>query len=457
MSDQRPLRFALYEQASVGCGGAPSLWTHPSDDRLGVNSLDRWRSTAIVAEQANLEAMFFADVLGLYDIYRGSASAAVEWAVEAPANDPFVYVAALSALTERLAFVVTASTTYEHPFSLARRFATLDHLSKGRIGWNIVTSYLESAARNFGLDAMLDPQDRYRRADEFMEVVYKLLEGSWADDAVVADRERRVYADGGRVRPVDHAGQDFRVAGPAVTSPSPQRTPVLFQAGWSPRGQQFAAAHAEVVLLPKKDPTEIRRGLDNIRQLAQAAGRAPEDLKSMALARVITAPTASLAQAKYDDLQANYHLEAQLVSYAGDTGIDLSRYADDEPLTTQTSGLSSYVQKSAAGQTPLTARDLRERFARVTRGSDLLFIGTPDDIADQMRDHASASGLDGYMLNPLTSPGTLDDFAEQVVPALAARGLYDTDPKNGTLRSRLRDDRSDRLPAASAAGSYRFS
>lgn len=456
MSDQRPLLFALYEQASVGCGGAPSLWTHPSDDRVGANSLGRWRNTAIVAEEANLDALFFADVLGLYNVYRGSSAAAVEWAVESPANDPFVYVAALAALTERLSFVVTASTTYEHPFSLARRFATLDHLSNGRIGWNVVTSYLESAAKNFGLATMPAPDDRYRRADEFLDVVYKLLEGSWADDAVRADKEQRVYADGARVRPIDHVGQEFRVAGPAVTSPSPQRTPVLFQAGWSPRGQQFAATHAEVVLLPKKDPTEIRRGLDNIRDLAESAGRAREDVQALALARIITAPTAALAQAKYEDLQSNYHLEAQLVSYAGDTGIDLSRYADDEPLVTESKGLSSYVQKAADGQKPLTAGDMRERFRNVTRGSDLLFIGTPDDVADQLSAHAEASGLDGYMLNPLVSPGTLDDFAELVVPALVDRGLYDTAPKGGTLRSRLRADGADRLPATAYAAQYRF-
>lgn len=441
-----PLLFALYEQASVGCGGAPSLWTHPLDDRLQVNSLDRWRDVAITAEEANLDALFFADVLGLYDVYRGSAGAALEWAVEAPANDPFMYVPALAALTERLAFVITASTTYEHPFALARRFATLDHLSKGRIGWNVVTSYLSSAARNFGLEKSVAHADRYGRAEEFLEVIYKLLEDSWDDDAVVADKESRVYARGSRVRAINHVGEHFSVAGPALTSPSPQRTPTLFQAGWSARGREFAARHAEVILLPKKDPAEIRAGLDDIHRRAEANGRPRGEVRSMALARVITAPTAIEAQEKFDDLQSNYHLEAQLVSYAGDTGIDLSSYADHEPLTTASEGLSSYVVSGAPTAPPLTAGDVRRKFAGVTRGTDLLFIGTPESVADQIQQHAAESGLDGYMLNPLISPGSLNDFAELIVPGLATRGLYDLTPQEGTLRSRLRADGSDRLP-----------
>ncbi len=351
-----PLLFSLYEQASVGCGGAPSLWTHPLDDRLQVNSLDRWRNVAQTAEEANLDALFFADVLGLYDVYGGSSDAAVGWAVEAPANDPFMYVPALAALTERLAFVITASTTYEHPFSMARRFGTLDHLSNGRIGWNIVTSYLSSAARNFGMDEMLKHADRYARADEFMDVFYKLLEGSWAQDAVIGSKEDRLYARPGAVHPIRHDGEHFRVEGPSLTSPSPQRTPTLFQAGWSPRGREFAAKHAEVILLPKKDPQEIAVGLADIQARALAVGRPAGEVRSMALARIVTARTAGEAQEKYQELQRNYHVEAQLVSYAGDTGIDLSRYADNEPLTTTSNGLTSYVVKGGAWRCSIDGR-----------------------------------------------------------------------------------------------------
>lgn len=440
----RGLFFALYEQASVGCGGAPGLWTHPLDDRVGVNSLDRWRHTALTAEQAGFDALFLADVLGLYDVYEGGVDAAVRWAVEAPANDPFIYVPALAEVAKSLAFVVTASTSYEHPFALARRFGTLDHLTDGRIGWNIVTSYLDSAARNFGSAQQRAHGDRYARADEFVDVARSLWEDSWSDDAVVADRERGVYARRGSVRPIDHHGTHFSVAGPALTSPSPQRTPALFQAGWSPRGRAFAARNAEVILTPKSDPRELREGIDDIRARAALLGRDPDELRALALAKVVVAAGDAQAQEKLEDLERHYHLEAQLVSYAGDTGIDLSRYGDDEPLVQESNGLTSYVRRAGPDSAPLTAGDVREKFRSVIRGNDLTFVGSPDRVADDIARHARESGLDGYILNPLISPGTLDDFAEYVVPALAERGVYDPSPKTGTLRSRVRRDGADR-------------
>lgn len=456
MSDPKPLLFALYEQASVGCGGAPSLWTHPSDKRLGINTLSYWSDLARTADQANLDMLFFGDVLGFYDVYGGSEAAALKWAVEAPANDPLMIIPALAAMTERLAFGVTVTTTYEHPFTHARRFSTLDHLTNGRVGWNIVTSYLSSAARNFGLEEMIKHDDRYERAEEFLDVVYKLWEGSWADDAVVGDKARQRYARGDRVRPINHAGQHYRVAGPHLSSPSPQRTPLLIQAGWSARGRQFAAKHAELIFIAKSNPHEIREGLEDIWGQALARGRQREDVKSLTVLRIVTAPTAIEAQKKYEELQSNYHLQAQLVSYAGDTGIDISRYADSEALSTHTEGMTSYVMKPDGSGKPLTAGDVKQRFAKVTRGSDLILVGTPEQVAEKIEAHANISGTSGYMLNPLISPGTLNDFVELIVPALQKRGLYRTEPQSGTFRSRLRSDGADQLPESAYGASFRF-
>ncbi|HDS0917657.1 TPA: LLM class flavin-dependent oxidoreductase [Pseudomonas putida] len=455
MSDPKPLLFALYEQASVGCGGAPSLWTHPADERLAANTFDFWSNQARIADQANLDMLFFADVLGFYDVFGGSAEAAVKWAVEAPANDPLMIIPGLAAITRNLAFGATVTTTYEHPFTHARRFSTLDHMTNGRIAWNIVTSYLFSAARNFGLEEMVKHADRYERAEEFMDVAYKLWEGSWADDAVVQDKAGKRYARGERVRPINHCGERYRVAGPHLTAPSPQRTPLLIQAGWSGRGREFAAKHAELIFIAKSNPHEIRQGLEEIWTMAQARGRDRDDVKSLTVLRIVTAKTEIEAQRKYDELQSNYHLEAQLVSYAGDTGIDLSRYADGDALSTHTEGLTSYMMRPDGSGKPLTAGDVRKRFANVTRGTDLILVGTPEQVANRIEEHARISGTSGYMLNPLTSPGTLEDFVELIVPELQKRGLYRTQAQTGTFRSRLRDDRSDRLPSSAYGASFR--
>ncbi|WP_085625180.1 MULTISPECIES: LLM class flavin-dependent oxidoreductase [unclassified Pseudomonas] len=455
MSDPKPLLFALYEQASVGCGGAPSLWTHPADERLAANTFEFWSNQARIADQANLDMLFFADVLGFYDVYGGNADAAVKWAVEAPANDPLMIIPGLAAITRQLAFGATVSTTYEHPFTHARRFSTLDHMTQGRIGWNIVTSYLSSAARNFGLEEMIRHGDRYERAEEFMDVVYKLWEGSWADDAVVADKAARVYAQGERVKPVDHVGERYRVAGPHLCAPSPQRTPLLIQAGWSGRGREFAAKHAELIFIAKSNPQEIRQGLEEIWAMAEARGRSRGDVQSLTVLRIVTAKTEIEAQRKYDELQSNYHLEAQLVSYAGDTGFDLNRYADSDALSNHTEGLTSYMMRPDGSGKPLTAGDVRQRFANVTRGTDLILVGTPQQVADRIEHHARLSGTSGYMLNPLTSPGTLEDFVELIVPELQKRGLYRSEPQTGTFRSRLRADGANRLPASAYGASFR--
>lgn len=229
---------------------------------------------------------------------------------------------------------------------------------------------------------------------------------------------------------------------------------MLVQAGWSGRGRAFAAKHAEVVFVAKSDPHEIRAGLDEIRRLAAERGRAADDVKSLTVLRIVTARSSSDAKEKYHALQQHYHQHAQLVSYAGDTGIDIDRYADDEPLTTQTEGLTSYVVRPDGSGKPLTAGDVRRKFASVTRGTDLILVGAPDEVADQLAEHARQSTTSGYMINPLISPGTLDDFAELIVPELKKRGLYRTTPASGTFRSRLGG--RDRLPDTAYGASFRF-
>lgn len=215
------------------------LWTHPRDTSTQYKTLDYWTNLARLLERGLFDGLFIADIVGTYDIYGQSLDVTLKEAIQLPVNDPLLLVSAMAAVTRHLGFGLTANLTYEAPYLFARRLSTLDHLSNGRVGWNIVTGYLDSAARAMGLAQQPEHDRRYDQADEYLQVLYKLLEGSWADDAVVADREHRVYATPDKVRKVQHQGEFYKVEGYHLCEPSPQRTPVLFQAGSSPRGLAF--------------------------------------------------------------------------------------------------------------------------------------------------------------------------------------------------------------------------
>jgi FMN-dependent oxidoreductase (nitrilotriacetate monooxygenase family) len=445
--------FGVYEQACVGMGAASaSLWTHPADERITATGLPYWLNLARIAEEANVDLFFFGDVLGIYDVYRDGPDSALSWGVELPALDPLLHIPALAAMTEHLAFGATVSTSYDHPFPHARRQSTLDHLTNGRIAWNIVTSYLQSAARNHGLDDMIPHDERYERAEEFMDAVYALLEGSWADNAYAGDKANRAFADPAKIRAVDFRGKYFATRGPHVSPPSPQRTPVLIQAGWSPRGREFGARHAEIVFAGDSRPEALRDGIAAFRARAAELGRDAENIKFLTGLTAVVAPTRIEAQRKLEDLQGYHNLDAQLAAYSGWSGFDLAKYADDEPLV---KGATNATQ-SALGTAPVTAGDLRTKYGRVEGNCDPFIIGTPGDVAGAIEKYANDTGVDGFLLHQMISPGSLEDFAELVVPELVSRGLYRTQPPAGTLRSRIRTDRSSRLPESHPAARWRY-
>ena len=228
---------------------SPGLWTHPRDRTADYNRLPYWIDLARTLERGRFDGLFLADVLGVYDVFGGSPDAALRNATQTPVNDPLLLISAMAAVTENLGFGVTCTLSYEPPYPFARRMSTLDHLTEGRIGWNVVTGYLDSAARGAGKDKQTAHDDRYDVADEYMEVVYKLWEGSWEDDAALRDRARGIFADPSKVHRVRHEGNNYRLDAIHLSEPSPQRTPVLYQAGTSPRGRQFAAQHAECVFM----------------------------------------------------------------------------------------------------------------------------------------------------------------------------------------------------------------
>jgi FMN-dependent oxidoreductase (nitrilotriacetate monooxygenase family) len=273
--------FSMNSVSHVNYG----LWRHPRDQTHRYTTIDYWVELAQILDRGRFDTFFLADALGLLDTHGGSAAASLRTGTQSPLDDPLLLVSALAAATTDLGFGVTVSTTYEHPYLLARKFTTLDHLTGGRVAWNVVTSQLDSAARNLGLSRQIPHDERYDRADEFLDVVFKLWEGSWEDGAVVRDREAGVYTDPDKVHGIGHAGRYFSVPDAHLSEPSLQRTPMLLQAGGSPRGQEFAARHAEVVFVAGADADGIRRQVDAIRTSAAEQGRDPARWTSSARCR----------------------------------------------------------------------------------------------------------------------------------------------------------------------------
>ena len=286
------------------------LWTHPRDTSSCYYTLGYWTELAQLLERGLFDGLFIADILGVYDVYGGNVDLTLRESIQLPVNDPFLLVSAMAASTRHLGFGLTANLTYEPPYPFARRLSTLDHLSEGRVGWNIVTGYLDSAARAMGLDRQIAHDRRYDQADEYLDVLYKLLAGSWAADAVVRDRVQRIYARPARVRKVAHHGEFFDVDGYHLCEPSRQRTPVLFQAGSSDRGLAFAGRHAECVFISGQDQVATRAQVERVRGAAVAAGRRADDVKLFMGLTVIVAPTAAEARDKHAEYLSYANPEA---------------------------------------------------------------------------------------------------------------------------------------------------
>ena len=255
----REIRLNAFEMNCVG-HQSPGLWAHPRDRSSQYKDLEYWTDLARLLERGRFDGLFIADVLGIYDVLDGNGDAAIRQAAQVPVNDPLALITPMAAVTRHLGFGLTASLSFEHPYPFARRLSTLDHLTKGRIGWNVVTSYLESGARNLGQQAQLDHDRRYDYADEYLQVLYKLFEGSWEDGAVLRDRRRRIFSDPGKIHEIRHVGEHFQVPGIHLCEPSPQRTPVLYQAGASSRGSASPPSTPSACSSPRhRRPCSSRR------------------------------------------------------------------------------------------------------------------------------------------------------------------------------------------------------
>jgi FMN-dependent oxidoreductase (nitrilotriacetate monooxygenase family) len=429
------------------------LWAHPRDRSSDYHSVEYWTELAQLLERGLFDGLFLADIVGVYDVYEGNVDLTLRESIQLPVNDPLLLVSAMAASTRHLGFGVTANLSYEAPYLFARRLSTLDHLSRGRIGWNIVTGYLDSAARAMGQASQVAHDRRYDQADEYLEVLYKLWEGSWADDAVVADRERRVYARPERVRPVRHKGEFYQVDGYHLSEPSPQRTPVLFQAGASARGLRFAGQHAECVFIMGQDRDSVRQQVTLIRTAAQDAGRDPDAVKVFMGITVVAGETDQQAREKHAEYLRYASPEAGLAHYAASTGIDLSRYAPDEPIRPQQTNAIESAAKALTRNGDWTVRRILEQ--NTLGGRYPALVGGPSTVTEQLLGWLDDTGLDGFNLTRTVTPESYEDFIRWVVPELQSRGRYKTAYAPGTLRQKL-FGAGPGLPARHPGIAYRF-
>ncbi len=449
MTEPKQLILNLFEMACIS-HISHGLWPLPGNNRHRFDELEYWTELAQILEDGGFDAVFLADVIGAYDVFRDGPETALREGLQSPNLDPLLLVPAMAAVTKRLGFGVTFSTTYEPPFAFARRASTLDHLTKGRFGWNIVTSYLPNAARNFGLEEEIPHDRRYELADEYLDVLYKLWEGSWDDDAVVYDRERRIATDPSKVRYINHIGETHRVAGPHIVHPSRQRTPVLFQATGSPAGTEFAGRHAEMVFTGGRTAEEFRRNKRAMQDAAIRNGRAADEVKFIASAVVVVGRTEEEA----DDKWRLYERHASVDGYLAHSSLPVDLTVMPRDLTVREALSVAGKPVEGVAMLPLDATvgavldslggGRRERFH---------VVGAPAVVADEIERWLDEDGIDGINLRQFHSFGTAQDFAELVVPELRRRGRLNDRPAT-SLRDRL-FGKGDRLPESHAASRYR--
>lgn len=449
----KQIRFNAFEMNCVA-HQSPGLWRHPRDRSWQYKDLDYWTDLAKILERGIFDGIFIADVLGTYDVFHGDHAHALQGAVQVPVNDPLQLAPAMAAVTKHLGFGITTSIAFEHPYPFARRMTTLDHLTKGRAGWNIVTSYLASGAKNLGQHDQVKHDDRYDMADEYLEVLYKLWQGSWRDDAVVRDRESGIFTRPERVFPIAHEGQYFKVPGIHISEPSPQRTPVLYQAGASSRGKQFAAQHAECIFISVPSKTLLKRFVADTRERLAAEGRDPASVYIYTLVTIVTAETDQAAHDKLKEYQQYASHDGALTLVSGWSGVDFAAFDKDDRIQyIKTNAIQSLLESySSADPTRTWTVDEVAEWTSIG-GNGPLFVGSPQTIADVLEEWVDETGVDGFNLAYAVAHETFSDVVEYVVPELQKRGVYPTEYVEGTLRHKL-FGKGDYLQAPHIGASY---
>jgi FMN-dependent oxidoreductase (nitrilotriacetate monooxygenase family) len=415
----------------MNVGHHEAAWRHPDTDPRRALGLDHFVELARTAERGLLDSIFFADLSAVRENVRHNTQGGL---------DPVDLLAAVTPATRHVGLIATVSTSFHEPFNLARRFATLDHLSGGRAGWNIVTSGTDAEARNFGAEAHAAHADRYERAAEFVDVVTKLWD-SWDDDVLVVDRASGVYADTDRIRRINHRGRHFRVDGPLTLPRSPQGRPLLVQAGSSETGREFAARYADAVFTAQQTLAEAQGFARNLRSRLGRHGRGPEDVVILPGISPIIGGTAAEARRLAADLDDLLVHDYGLDQLSGMVGVTLTEADLDGPLPEVPPEADINGNKSRrtlvvdlARREHLTVRQIISRLAG-GRGHRVV-AGTPEAIADTIEEWFHAGAADGFNVMPPLLPSGLDAFVDHVVPILQTRGLFRREYEGTTLRDR---------------------
>ena len=413
----------------MGVGHHEAAWRHPLTDPARLTDVGHFVDLAQIAERGLLDSVFFADGLSVGPNARHNIQAVFE---------PITLLAAIATATDHIGLIATASTSYHEPFNLARVFASLDHISGGRAGWNIVTSASDAEARNFNRDGALSHAERYHRAAEFVDVALKLWD-SWEPGALVLDPASGVFAETGRIHPVEHAGTHFRVRGPLNTPRVPQGRPLLVQAGSSPDGRQFAARYAEAVFTAQQTLADAQEFATALKSATLAAGRDPDQLKILpGIVPIIGATEAAAVRlaGEFQELIVTDYALAQLSQFLT---VDLAGYPLDGPLpvlpgedTIQAHQSRFKLIVDLARRENLTIRQILQRLGG-GRGHRVV-AGTPEQIADELELWFAEGAADGFNVMPPYLPGGLTDFVDHVVPELQRRGLFRTEYTARTLR-----------------------
>lgn len=419
----------------MGAGGHIAGWRHPLADAGRLTEVDYYKTVAGIAERGKFDAMFLADAQGFRTIVGKGAFARTDLY----RMDPVTLLGALSMTTSRLGLIATLSTSYNEPYSAARRLSTLDHISQGRAGWNVVTSTTQNEAHNFGRDAHFGHAERYARAGEFIEVAKKLWD-SWDDDAFVADRAGGNYIDPDKVHAVNHAGTFFKVAGPMTTARSPQGHPVIVQAGSSNDGLALAAATAEAVFTSHPSLPSAKAFYDDLKARVVEAGREAGELKILTAIQPIVAPTREEAERIEAELSDLIHPElaiALLQMQLG--GFDLSDHDIDGPLPEipQSQGSQGTMKRIVdhAARENLSIIQIARQIAAGRTSKTV--TGTAEDVANLLESWFKEGAADGFVIAAPILPDMLARFVDGVVPILQRRGLFRQDYEGATLRDHL--------------------